>query len=155
MLPDIDRFNVRVYGLLLRGQEILLAHEQIRDFAFTKFPGGGLEKGEGLQDGLYREFMEELETPLGGHELFYINDFFQRSAFRQEDQILAVYYLVSLLPDQQERLNYWLQAGKQERYPQHWLSFEWKSLKDIQTDDLTFPVDRKVLELLQKRVATF
>jgi hypothetical protein len=39
----INRLNIRVYGLLINQQnEILLVDEQIDDFKFTKFPGGGL-----------------------------------------------------------------------------------------------------------------
>jgi ADP-ribose pyrophosphatase YjhB (NUDIX family) len=47
----IKRLNIRVYGLLINHQnEILLVDEQIDDFKFTKFPGGGLELGEGTTD---------------------------------------------------------------------------------------------------------
>jgi 8-oxo-dGTP diphosphatase len=53
-------FNVRVYGLLINDeQEILISDEQEYGMQFTKFPGGGLELGEGLIDGLKREFVEE------------------------------------------------------------------------------------------------
>ena len=51
-------FNVRVYGLLINDKnEILISDEQEYGTRFTKFPGGGLEFGEGLIDGLKREFM--------------------------------------------------------------------------------------------------
>jgi len=47
------QFNVRVYGLLINDrQEILISDEQEYGIQFTKFPGGGLEYGEGLTDGL-------------------------------------------------------------------------------------------------------
>ena len=63
-------FNVRVYGLLINERnEILLSDEQEHGFRFVKFPGGGLECGEGLIDGLKREFMEECfaEIEVTGH----------------------------------------------------------------------------------------
>ncbi|HEY0897744.1 MAG TPA: NUDIX hydrolase, partial [Sphingobacteriaceae bacterium] len=48
-------FNVRVYGLLINHrQEILISDEEEYGVRFTKFPGGGLEYGEGLLDGLKR-----------------------------------------------------------------------------------------------------
>ena len=54
-------FNVRVYGLLINEfDQVLLSDEEESGFRFSKFPGGGLEYGEGLIDGLKREFMEEL-----------------------------------------------------------------------------------------------
>jgi len=45
----MPRFNVRVYGLLINDRnEILISDEQEYGMQFSKFPGGGLEYGEGL-----------------------------------------------------------------------------------------------------------
>ena len=53
-------FNIRVYGILKDSQNrILVTDEFIRGNYFTKFPGGGLEFGEGTRDCLKREFKEE------------------------------------------------------------------------------------------------
>ena len=74
----IDRFNIRVYGILLRkGSEVLLSNEVIFGKKYTKFPGGGLEFGEGMTEGLVREYQEELnvEIEIGGH--LYTTDLFQ------------------------------------------------------------------------------
>jgi len=90
-------FNVRVYGLLINdNQEILISDEQEYSMRFTKFPGGGLEAGEGLIDGLKREFMEECNAPveITGH--FYTTDFYVKSAFN-DSQIISVYYKVKNL----------------------------------------------------------
>lgn len=87
-------FNIRVYGLLINeNQEILVSDEQEYGMQFTKFPGGGLEYGEGIIDGLKREFIEEcsLEIDIVNH--FYTTDFFVKSAFN-ESQIISVYYVV-------------------------------------------------------------
>lgn len=91
----MDKFNIRVYGLLVNEkQEILLSDEFIFNKYYTKFPGGGLEFGEGLKDCLKREFKEEtnLEVTVGDH--FYTTDFFQVSAFNTKQQIISVYYWV-------------------------------------------------------------
>ena len=59
--PLPSRFNVRVYGLLINDRsEVLISREIIQGMRVTKFPGGGLEFGEGIEDGLKREFIEEL-----------------------------------------------------------------------------------------------
>ena len=53
----IDRFTIRVYGVLLdETKRVLLSDEFIRGDYFTKFPGGGMEFGEGTRDCLQREF---------------------------------------------------------------------------------------------------
>src|ERR1700760_3901379 len=91
-------FNLRVYGILLGpNNEILVSDEYIRGNYFTKFPGGGLEFGEGTRDCLKREFKEEmdLEVEVTGH--LYTTDFFQMSAFNPEHQIISIYYYVKAL----------------------------------------------------------
>src|ERR1700743_3993921 len=88
------QFNVRVYGLLINDRnEILISDEQEYGMRFVKFPGGGLEHGEGLLDGLKREFMEECNAEVAVTEHFYTTDFFVKSAFN-DSQIISVYYLV-------------------------------------------------------------
>ena len=43
-------FNLRVYGILInKQQQVLVSDEYIRGMYITKFPGGGLEFGEGIQ----------------------------------------------------------------------------------------------------------
>ena len=63
----INRFTIRVYGILFdENKRILVSDEFIRGDYFTKFPGGGLEIGEGTRDCLKREFKEETGvTPTG------------------------------------------------------------------------------------------
>ena len=71
--------SVRVYGVLINDQkEVLVSDEYIRGEYYTKFPGGGLEIGEGTRECLQREFKEEmnLEVAIGDH--IYTTDFFQR-----------------------------------------------------------------------------
>jgi 8-oxo-dGTP diphosphatase len=86
-------FNIRVYGILINDQrQVLVSDEFIRGNQYTKFPGGGLEFGEGTRDCLAREFMEEmnLKVEVGRH--IYTTDFFQLSAFNPGHQIVSIYY---------------------------------------------------------------
>jgi len=88
-------FNVRVYGILIDDQnQVLISDERTENVSFTKFPGGGLEYGEGLIDALKREYMEEtgMEIAVGKH--IYTTDFFEKSSFN-ESQILSIYYQVT------------------------------------------------------------
>jgi len=89
----IDRFTIRVYGILTdSNKRVLLSDEFIRGDYFTKFPGGGMEFGEGTRDCLKREFKEEtgLNVTIGEH--IYTTDYFQISAFNKKDQIVSIYY---------------------------------------------------------------
>lgn len=91
----ITKYTVRVYGVLIDNQNrILVSDEFIRGNYFTKFPGGGLELGEGTRECLQREFKEEtnLDVTIGDH--IYTTDFFQVSAFNNTDQIISIYYEV-------------------------------------------------------------
>ncbi|NCA21948.1 MAG: NUDIX hydrolase, partial [Crocinitomicaceae bacterium] len=91
----MKRFNLRVYGLIINDkQEVLLSDENRFGHFFTKFPGGGVEAGEGIIEALHREFKEELDLEIKEATPFYYNDFYQESAFRKEDQIVSFYYLV-------------------------------------------------------------
>jgi 8-oxo-dGTP diphosphatase len=99
-------FTIRVYGILLgENKKVLVSDELIRGAYYTKFPGGGLELGEGTRDCLKREFKEEmdLEVRIGDH--IYTTDFFQMSAFHPEDQIISIYYFAEALEPIRARLN--------------------------------------------------
>lgn len=87
-------FNVRVYGILINDQEeVLISDERTENVSFTKFPGGGLEYGEGLIDALKREFVEECEFKIDIIKHIYTTDFFEKSSFN-DSQIISIYYLV-------------------------------------------------------------
>ena len=140
------QFNVRVYGLLVNDQnQVLISDEQEYGIQFTKFPGGGLEYGEGLIEGLKREFVEEcnLEVDVIGH--FYTTDFFVKSAFN-DSQIISVYYLVKNLSP----LNLMFKTvqfdfdGEGEVLQ----SFRWIDLAQLSEEDVTFPTDKYVVKLL-------
>lgn len=91
-------FNIRVYGILINEQQqVLVSDEYIRGNYYTKFCGGGLEKGEGTIDCLKREFMEEMNLPVEVISHIYTTDFYQVSAFNPDHQIISIYYLVKAL----------------------------------------------------------
>jgi|SRR6185369_7903927 len=93
-------FNVRVYGILINDKkQVLVADEFIRGKYYTKFPGGGLELGEGTRDCLKREFREEMNLDVEVGEHLYTTDFYQVSAFNPSHQIISIYYLVDPLDD--------------------------------------------------------
>ncbi len=142
MMPD--KFNIRVYGVVIREEKVLLVHEKIRNFSFTKFPGGGVELGEGIVDALRREFMEELNTEITNYRHLYTTESFVRSAFNSNEQIISVYYDVTL--------NNYPEHGYFQENSDHFMMFEWHTLKALELERLTFPIDKQVLALLLKRL---
>ena len=91
-------FNLRVYGVLINEKkQVLVSDEFIRGNYYTKFPGGGLELGEGTRDCLKREFKEEMDLEVAVGEHLYTTDFYQESAFNPAHQIISIYYLVKAL----------------------------------------------------------
>jgi 8-oxo-dGTP diphosphatase len=93
-------FNVRVYGLLINDKkQVLVSDEFIRGGYYTKFPGGGLEFGEGTRDCLKREFKEEVDIDVEIGDHLYTTDYFQVSAFNPEHQIISIYYIVKALEE--------------------------------------------------------
>jgi len=141
-------FNVRVYGLLINDQqEILLSDEQEYGHRFIKFPGGGLEHGEGLIDGLKREFMEEcnLEVEVLSH--FYTTDFYVKSAFN-DSQIISVYYLVKSLSP----ITFAVKTTEYDFDAEGDLlqAFRWVKVSKLKEEDVTFPTDRHVVKILNQ-----
>ena len=93
-------FNVRVYGILINEKkQILVSDEYIRGNYYTKFPGGGLEIGEGTRDCLKREFREEMDLEVEIGEHLYTTDFYQVSAFNPAHQIISIYYSANALEE--------------------------------------------------------
>jgi 8-oxo-dGTP diphosphatase len=93
-------FNIRVYGILINEhKQVLVSDEYIRGNYYTKFCGGGLEKGEGTIDCLKREFMEEMNLPVEVTAHLYTTDFYQQSAFNPDHQIISIYYIVKPLAE--------------------------------------------------------
>ena len=139
-------FNVRVYGLLINEHnEVLLSDEQEHGMQFTKFPGGGLEPGEGLLDGLKREFMEECNLKVQITDHFYTTDFFVKSAFN-DSQIISVYYKVK----NTEPVNLIIKTkvfdfdGEGDVLQ----AFRWVKLEELKLAEFPFPTDQHVVKLL-------
>ncbi len=144
----MPKFNVRVYGLLINEcNEVLISDEQEYGMRFTKFPGGGLELGEGLTDGLKREFVEECQVEVEVLSHFYTTDFFVVSAFNNS-QVISVYYKVKNLTP----LNLVIKQkifdfdGEGDVLQ----AFRWVNLEDLKVEDFTFETDQHVVKLLLK-----
>ena len=139
-------FNIRVYGLLLNEeQEIMLSDEVQGDRYFTKFPGGGLELGEGIIDALKREFMEECNLPIAIIKHFYTTDFYEKSSFN-DSQVVSIYYLVA--PIGNLELSFKQKAFDFDEGNEQ--CFRWKKISELSEEDVTFKTDKTVVKLLKE-----
>jgi 8-oxo-dGTP diphosphatase len=132
-------FNVRVYGIWIQNGQVLINEELIRGKKIVKFPGGGLDWGEGTIDCLKREWKEELGLDIAIQEHFYTTDFFQASAY-DNSQVISIYYLVS---------------APAEAIIQNKISNErtyWQSIDTINGDVFSLAIDKKVGYLLEQLV---
>jgi ADP-ribose pyrophosphatase YjhB (NUDIX family) len=153
----MERFNIRVYGILINDEKhVLVSDEFIRGQYYTKFPGGGLEFGEGTRDCLKREFMEELNLQVEVLDHLYTTDFFQESAFRPGDQIISIYYLVKPMQTISARLSdkkFDFDEEQLLRYEekQEVETFRFIGWENLSAESVTLPIDKVVVELIKEK----
>jgi len=140
MNNQISSFNIRVYGLIIESGSILLSKELIMGEEVFKFPGGGLEYGEGLIDGLSREFEEEMGQKIYNVKHYYTTDFFQRSSFKYTDQLLSIYYTGKLKQKVVNKIN----KPKKDQPV-----FIWEKLETLNEVKFKFPIDQLIVKKLK------
>ena len=142
--------------MLNEKRQVLVSDEIVRGMYLTKFPGGGLESGEGTRDCLQREFMEEmnLKVDIGDH--IYTTDFFQRSAFNPQHQLISIYYFVKALEPvrvplrtklfdfDEQQLKIYEETGETE-------TFRFINWEDFSADALTLPIDKIVAAMIKEK----
>jgi ADP-ribose pyrophosphatase YjhB (NUDIX family) len=144
-----------VYGILINEQkQVLVSDEFIRGKYYTKFPGGGLELGEGTRDCLKREFMEEMNLKVEVGDHIYTTDFYQQSAFNPEHQMISIYYYVKALEEitaplrikefdfDERELTIYAKENEIETFR----FIDWDSFS---ADSVTLPIDKFVANLLK------
>ncbi len=147
-------FTIRVYGILINKEnQILVSDEYIRGGYYTKFPGGGLEEGEGTRDCLKREFKEEMDLRIEVGAHLYTTDYYQRSAFNPADQVISIYYFVtpaepirfqlthSKFDFTEDQLKIYNERSEIE-------TFRFIDLINFSQEDVTLPIDKKVAALV-------
>lgn len=149
MNNGISRLTVRVYGVYITPtNEVLLSDEFIAGQMFTKFPGGGLELGEGLKACLERECLEELNTKVQVTDHIYTTDYFQPSAFRKGDQIISVYYRFELL--EPLRIEIRERQFDFDKAVEGAQIFRLMPLDTFSEHDVTFPIDKIVARIINE-----
>jgi ADP-ribose pyrophosphatase YjhB (NUDIX family) len=145
-----------VYGILLNEQkQVLVSDEFIRGNYYTKFPGGGLEFGEGTRDCLKREFYEEMNLNVEVGDHLYTTDFFQMSAFNPEHQIISIYYMVKALEEIAVRLSTTVFDFDEHQMAVYNVQKETESFRfidwnDFTEDSVTLPIDKVAVRMVKE-----
>lgn len=136
-------FRIGVYGIIYENNKILFAEENIKGFNVIKFPGGGMNLGEGTIDALKREFYEELNEEIEVVNHIYTTDFFVQSAIDPNYQVLAIYYHIKL----KNTLSF-------KTFEINKIKFFWEHINAINKNILTFETDKIALEkfLIQNKI---
>lgn len=150
-------FTIRVYGILINEKkQVLVSDEFIRGNYYTKFPGGGIELGEGTRDCLKREFKEEMNLDVLVEDHIYTTDYFQMSAFNPADQIISIYYLVKALEEitaplrdkefdfDEEQLKIYQRENEIE-------TFRFIDWNNFSAESVTLPIDKIVAAMIKEK----
>jgi ADP-ribose pyrophosphatase YjhB (NUDIX family) len=153
----ISMFNIRVYGILINEKrQVLVSDEFIRGAFITKFPGGGLEFGEGTRECLAREFMEEMHLKVTVKDHIYTTDFYQQSAFNAAHQIISIYYFTEALEPitaplrfkpfdfDAQQLKMYEETGETE-------TFRFIDWDDFSEESVSLPIDKIVAHIIKQK----
>lgn len=145
-------FTVRVYGIMINEKkQVLVSDEYIRGGYYTKFPGGGLEFGEGTLECIIREWKEELDQDVEVVEHIYTTDFFQISAFDNSSQIISIYYLVKPVspftkPVLANPFDFEIPEGVTQVEGVRWIDWD-----NFSAETVTLPIDKVLATLVKER----
>jgi len=148
--------SVRVYGILINeAKQVLVSDEYIRGNYYTKFPGGGMELGEGTRDCLKREFLEEMNLRVEVGDHIYTTDIFQPSAFNSAHQILSIYYFATALepiqvPLRSAPFDFDEQQLQVYNSTQQIETFRFVDWDNFSEDAVTLPLDKTATQLVKQ-----
>ncbi len=146
----MNQFTIRVYGILEdTSKGIIVADAFQKGRLFTKFPGGGLEFGEGTKECLIREWMEELGQLVEIAAHIYTTDFFQISAFDPNQQVISIYYRVVPLSEAKIKMSAVPFDFEKKEGAE---SFRWVSQTEFHEEIFTFPIDKIVAKIVRQKL---
>jgi 8-oxo-dGTP diphosphatase len=133
----MNQWNIRVYVFAIYNNHFLVLHEPFSGKMVNKLPGGGVEFGESPINTINREFQEEFGIILEQKpQLVYVDEWPQVHPVHQHQQLLTMYYKLSLHSDKIT-----LMDDSIKNY--QWLSFSKES-----EQCLDLPFDKRALNFL-------
>ncbi len=87
----MNSIRIRVAGILIQDQKILLVRHEKNGKSYFLLPGGGIEYGETASEALIREFNEEVGLSIEVGKLVFVQDSIPPNRHRH---VLNLYFLV-------------------------------------------------------------
>ena len=147
----MKQFTIRVYAIIINEKnEVLLSDEFVLSRKITKFPGGGLEFGEGTIDCLKRELKEETGQEIEIIKHIYTTDFFQPALHNPEIQVISIYYRAKFKDEIKFKISskpFDFEVMKEGNQ-----SFRFKLVSKLSENDLSLPIDKKVATIIKKEL---
>jgi 8-oxo-dGTP diphosphatase len=147
-MSESQTIVIRVYALIFNERnEILISDEYVLNTYMVKFPGGGLIPGEGPEDCLKREAVEEFGQEIRILSHYYTTGFYQKALFYPDHQLISIYYKAEF-PEKpafrisEKKFDF---AGEINGSQ----SFRYIPLERLKEEELSFPIDRFVLGMLK------
>ena len=145
-------FNIRVYGILINKQQEVLVTDEFRlGIPMTKFPGGGLQFGEGPVDCLIRECSEEMGQEVSIQSHFYTTEHYHPTRLLPSNQqLISIYYKITIEEPYQfkttsQKFDFSvIKDGAQ--------TFRWEQINKLDPGEFTFPIDQIVARKLKESV---
>lgn len=148
------RFNVRAYMVVVQDGRVLVSYERLPMGGVMKFPGGGVEWGEGPVAAIRREALEELGQSVTVNALLHVSRKAHISSFDDNQQVLAIHHLTQLDGPVRFEDEGTLEDVFGKGVPMMDQKLGWREVDTLQPQDFHFASDREAWEAwLARRAA--
>ena len=95
-IPRIDKPRIRVAGITIQGDEILLIEHTKKDKKYWLVPGGGVDWGESTEQALIREYKEETNLDIEIKDFLFFSEAISPD---KNKHVINLYFLVIVKND--------------------------------------------------------
>lgn len=95
-IPRIDKPRIRVAGITIQGDEILLIEHTKKDKKYWLVPGGGVDWGESTEEALIREYKEETNLDIEVKDFLFFSEAISPD---KNKHVINLYFLVIIKTD--------------------------------------------------------
>ena len=95
-IPRIDKPRIRVAGITIQGDEILLIEHTKKDKKYWLVPGGGVDWGESTEQALIREYKEETNLDIEVIDFLFFSEAISPD---KNKHVINLYFLVIVKND--------------------------------------------------------